>query len=141
YSNSYAVNQYLANHGFIVLSVNYRLGIGYGHDFHYPEHWGPTGAAEYQDVVAGAKWLQNDPRVDPQRIGMWGGSYGGYLTALALARIRHLRGRRRHARRARLVDVRRRLVRQATRSLSDARHGGTEKNVSSPEFMGELRLG
>ncbi len=86
YSNSYAVNQYLANHGFIVLSVNYRLGIGYGHDFHYPEHWGPTGAAEYQDVLAGAKWLQRDPRVDPARIGMWGGSYGGYLTALALAR-------------------------------------------------------
>jgi dipeptidyl aminopeptidase/acylaminoacyl peptidase len=86
YSNSYAVNQYLANHGFIVLSVNYRLGIGYGHDFHYPEHWGPTGAAEYQDVLAGAKWLQHDPQVDPQRIGIWGGSYGGYLTALALAR-------------------------------------------------------
>ena len=86
YSNSYAVNQYLANHGFVVLSVNYRLGIGYGHDFHYPEHWGPTGAAEYQDVVAGAKWLQHDPEVDPGRIGIWGGSYGGYLTALALAR-------------------------------------------------------
>ncbi len=86
YSNSYAVNQYLARHGFIVLSVNYRLGIGYGHDFHYPEHWGPTGAAEYQDVVAGAKWLQRDSAVDPQRIGIWGGSYGGYLTALALAR-------------------------------------------------------
>ncbi|MGH8290599.1 MAG: S9 family peptidase [Steroidobacteraceae bacterium] len=86
YSNSYAVNQYLANHGFIVLSVNYRLGIGYGHDFHYPEHWGPTGAAEYQDVVAGAKWLQHDPQVDARRIGIWGGSYGGYLTALALAR-------------------------------------------------------
>jgi dipeptidyl aminopeptidase/acylaminoacyl peptidase len=86
YSNSYAVNQYLANHGFVVLSVNYRLGIGYGHDFHYPEHWGPTGAAEYQDVLAGAKWLQQNPAVDPQRIGIWGGSYGGYLTALALAR-------------------------------------------------------
>ena len=86
YSNSYAVNQYLANHGFVVLSVNYRLGIGYGHDFHYPAHWGPTGAAEYQDVVAGARWLQHDPGVDPQRIGIWGGSYGGYLTALALAR-------------------------------------------------------
>jgi dipeptidyl aminopeptidase/acylaminoacyl peptidase len=86
YSNSYAVNQYLANHGFIVLSVNYRLGIGYGHDFHYPQHWGPTGAAEYQDVLAGARWLQRDPRVDPTRIGIWGGSYGGYLTALALAR-------------------------------------------------------
>ncbi|HEX4267489.1 MAG TPA: prolyl oligopeptidase family serine peptidase [Steroidobacteraceae bacterium] len=86
YSNSYAVNQYLANHGFVVLSVNYRLGIGYGHDFHYPERWGPTGAAEYQDVLAGAKWLQHDPEVDPKRLGIWGGSYGGYLTALALAR-------------------------------------------------------
>jgi dipeptidyl aminopeptidase/acylaminoacyl peptidase len=86
YSNSYAVNQYLASRGFIVLSVNYRLGIGYGHDFHYPKHWGPTGAAEYQDVLAGARWLQRDPQVDPARIGIWGGSYGGYLTALALAR-------------------------------------------------------
>jgi dipeptidyl aminopeptidase/acylaminoacyl peptidase len=86
YSNSYAVNQYLANHGFVVLSLNYRLGIGYGHDFHYPDHWGPTGAAEYQDVLAAAKWLQRDPQVDPKRLGIWGGSYGGYLTALALAR-------------------------------------------------------
>ena len=86
YSNSYAVNQYLANHGFIVLSVNYRLSTGYGHDFHYPAHWGPTGAAEYQDVLAGARFLQHDPRVDAHRIGIWGGSYGGYLTALALAR-------------------------------------------------------
>ena len=86
YCNSYAVNQYLANHGFIVLSVNYRLSTGYGHDFQYPAHWGPTGAAEYQDVLAGARWLQQVPRVDPRRIGIWGGSYGGYLTALALAR-------------------------------------------------------
>ncbi|TAM94853.1 MAG: S9 family peptidase, partial [Rhodanobacteraceae bacterium] len=86
YSNSYAVNQYLATHGFTVLSVNYRLGIGYGHAFHNPPHWGPTGASEYQDVVAGAKYLQHVQGVDPARIGIWGGSYGGYLTALALAR-------------------------------------------------------
>ena len=86
YSNAYAVNQYLANHGFIVLSVNYRLGIGYGHDFHYPAHWGPTGASEYKDVLAGARYLQKDPQVYAKRIGIWGGSYGGYLTALALAR-------------------------------------------------------
>ncbi|MGA9853431.1 MAG: prolyl oligopeptidase family serine peptidase [Gammaproteobacteria bacterium] len=86
YSNAYAVNQYLANHGFIVLSVNYRLGIGYGHDFHYPAHWGPTGAAEYKDVLAAARFLQHDSHVDAKRIGIWGGSYGGYLTALALAR-------------------------------------------------------
>ncbi|HET7556850.1 MAG TPA: prolyl oligopeptidase family serine peptidase, partial [Rhodanobacteraceae bacterium] len=86
YSNSYAVNQYLAAHGFTVLSVNYRLGIGYGHAFHNPDHSGPTGASEYQDVLAGAKFLQHADGVDAQRIGIWGGSYGGYLTALGLAR-------------------------------------------------------
>ncbi|HEY9110228.1 MAG TPA: prolyl oligopeptidase family serine peptidase [Rhodanobacteraceae bacterium] len=86
YTNSYAMNQYLAAHGFTVLSVNYRLGIGYGHAFHNPPHAGPAGASEYQDVVAGAKYLQHVRGVDPARIGIWGGSYGGYLTALALAR-------------------------------------------------------
>jgi dipeptidyl aminopeptidase/acylaminoacyl peptidase len=86
YSNAYAVNQYLANHGFVVLSVNYRLGIGYGHAFHHPDHAGPAGAAEYQDVVAGAKYLQALADVDPGKIGIWGGSYGGYLTAMGLAR-------------------------------------------------------
>jgi dipeptidyl aminopeptidase/acylaminoacyl peptidase len=86
YSNGYAVNQYLAAHGFVVLSVNYRLGIGYGREFHHPEHAGYAGAAEYQDVVASAHFLQALPSVDGKRIGIWGGSYGGYLTALALAR-------------------------------------------------------
>jgi dipeptidyl aminopeptidase/acylaminoacyl peptidase len=86
YSNGYAVNQYFANHGYVVLSVNYRLGIGYGHDFHKPDHAGAAGAAEYQDVVAGAKFLQAQANVDPGKIGIWGGSYGGYLTAMGLAR-------------------------------------------------------
>jgi dipeptidyl aminopeptidase/acylaminoacyl peptidase len=86
YSNAYAVNQYLAAHGFVVLSVNYRLGIGYGRAFHQPEHAGLAGASEYQDVVAGARYLQTVSGVDAKRIGIWGGSYGGLLTALALAR-------------------------------------------------------
>jgi dipeptidyl aminopeptidase/acylaminoacyl peptidase len=86
YSNAYAVNQYLAAHGFVVLSVNYRLGIGYGRAFHQPDHAGYAGAAEYQDVVGGAHFLQTLANVDGKRIGIWGGSYGGYLTALALAR-------------------------------------------------------
>jgi dipeptidyl aminopeptidase/acylaminoacyl peptidase len=86
YSNAYAVNQYLAVHGFTVLSVNYRLGIGYGRAFQQPDHAGPAGATEYQDVVAGARYLQSVPGVDAKRIGIWGGSYGGLLTALALAR-------------------------------------------------------
>ncbi len=86
YSNAYAVNQYLANHGFVVLALNYRLGIGYGYDFMHPDHWGPTGAAEYKDVLAAGKLLLRDQRVDPRRIGIWGGSYGGFLTAMALAK-------------------------------------------------------
>ncbi|MBT33393.1 MAG: peptidase S9 [Thalassobius sp.] len=86
YTNAYAVNQYLANQGFIVLSVNYRLGIGYGYDFHYPPHTGPRGGEEYKDVVAAGEWLAEQEEVDPQRIGVYGGSYGGYLTAMALGR-------------------------------------------------------
>jgi dipeptidyl aminopeptidase/acylaminoacyl peptidase len=86
YANSYAMNQYLASRGFIVLSVNYRLGIGYGYEFHQPKNGGARGAGEYQDVLAGGKYLQSRPDVDGSRIGIWGGSYGGYLTALALGR-------------------------------------------------------
>jgi len=86
YSNAYAVNQFLAAHGFTVLSVNYRLGIGYGRGFQHPDHAGPAGAAEYQDVLAGARFLQQVDGVDAKWIGIWGGSYGGYLTGLALAR-------------------------------------------------------
>jgi dipeptidyl aminopeptidase/acylaminoacyl peptidase len=86
YSNAYALNQYLASRGFIVLSVNYRLGIGYGYDFHQPPNSGARGAAEYRDIQAAAAYLRSQSRVDPSRIGIYGGSYGGYLTALALAR-------------------------------------------------------
>jgi dipeptidyl aminopeptidase/acylaminoacyl peptidase len=86
YANAYAVNQYLASRGFVVLSVNYRLGIGYGHDFQVPEQAGTRGASEYRDVLAGGKYLQSRPDVDPARVGIWGGSYGGFLTAMALGR-------------------------------------------------------
>jgi dipeptidyl aminopeptidase/acylaminoacyl peptidase len=86
YTNGYAVNQYLATHGFVVLSINYRLSIGYGFNYAAPPHWGPTGASEYRDVLGGNMYLAHLTSVDPKRIGIWGGSYGGYLTALALAR-------------------------------------------------------
>ena len=86
YSNAYAVNQYLAQHGFTVLSINYRLGIGYGRAYQHPAHGGPAGSSEYQDVLSGARFLARQPGVDGKRIGIWGGSYGGLLTALALAR-------------------------------------------------------
>jgi dipeptidyl aminopeptidase/acylaminoacyl peptidase len=86
YANNYAMNQYLAGRGFVVLSVNYRLGIGYGYEFHQPANAGARGAAEYLDVLAGAEFLKGLPQVDAARIGIYGGSYGGFLTALALAR-------------------------------------------------------
>jgi dipeptidyl aminopeptidase/acylaminoacyl peptidase len=86
YTNAYAMNQYLASLGYTVLSVNYRLGIGYGFDFHRAPNAGAQGAAEYMDVKAAGDWLRRQPYVDGARIGIYGGSYGGYLTALALAR-------------------------------------------------------
>jgi dipeptidyl aminopeptidase/acylaminoacyl peptidase len=86
YHYAYAENEYLASLGFTVLSVNYRLGTMYGRDFNNPPNAGWRGASEYNDVLAGAHYLQNLPNVDPHRIGLWGGSYGGYLTALGLAR-------------------------------------------------------
>ena len=86
YSNAYAMNQYLASRGYVVLSVNYRSGIGYGRAFREAPGRAGRGATEYQDVVAGGKYLQNRADVDPARVGLWGGSYGGYLTALGLGR-------------------------------------------------------
>jgi dipeptidyl aminopeptidase/acylaminoacyl peptidase len=86
YSNAYAMNQYLASQGFVVISVNYRLGVGYGYDFHRPIDGGTRGASEYQDIKAAALWLRDQSFVDDKRIGVYGGSYGGYLTAMALGR-------------------------------------------------------
>jgi dipeptidyl aminopeptidase/acylaminoacyl peptidase len=86
YSNSYAMNQYLASRGYIVLSVNYRSGIGYGLDFREALNYGAAGASEFNDVLGAGLYLRNRPDVDSRRIGLWGGSYGGYLTALGLSR-------------------------------------------------------
>jgi dipeptidyl aminopeptidase/acylaminoacyl peptidase len=86
YHNAYAMNQYLASRGFVVLSVNYRSGIGYGMEFREALNYGAAGASEYNDVQGAGLYLRGRPDVDPDRIGLWGGSYGGYLTALGLAR-------------------------------------------------------
>ncbi len=86
YHNAYAMNQYLASQGYVVLSVNYRLGIMYGRAFREPANTVWRGASEYKDIVAAAKYLQSLTTVDAKKIGLWGGSYGGFLTALGLAR-------------------------------------------------------
>ncbi len=86
YANTYALNQYLASIGFVVLSVNYRLGIGYGFEFQNPPHSWIYGASEYLDIKAAGEWLMRQPYIDTENIGIYGGSYGGFLTALALGK-------------------------------------------------------
>ncbi|WBO22933.1 S9 family peptidase [Sphingomonas abietis] len=86
YANAYIMNQHFAAEGYDVLSVNYRGGTGYGHDFREAPGTGREGASEYRDVRAAGLYLAHRPDVDPKRVGLWGGSWGGYLTALGLAR-------------------------------------------------------
>jgi dipeptidyl aminopeptidase/acylaminoacyl peptidase len=90
YRNAYAMNQWLASQGYIVLSVNYRSGIGYGLEFREALNYGASGGAEFNDVMGAGLYLKNRPDVDPARIGLWGGSYGGYLTAMGLSRASDL---------------------------------------------------
>jgi dipeptidyl aminopeptidase/acylaminoacyl peptidase len=90
YNNAYAMNQYLASQGYIVLAINYRSGIGYGLDFREALNYGPYGASEFSDVEGAGAYLRGRADVDGARIGLWGGSYGGYLTALGLARASDL---------------------------------------------------
>jgi dipeptidyl aminopeptidase/acylaminoacyl peptidase len=90
YSYLYAMNQHLASEGYVVLSVNYRGGEGYGLDFREAAHVGPMGASELNDIIGAARFLDGRADVDPKRIGLWGGSYGGLMTALGLSRTPEL---------------------------------------------------
>ncbi len=85
HSHLYESSQYLANHGYVVLSVNYRGGAGYGFEYREPPRFGAGGASELDDIVGAARYMQSRPDVDPKRLGVWGGSYGGRMTLLALA--------------------------------------------------------
>ena len=85
YHNAYAFNQLMASRGFVVLSVNYRSGIGYGLEFREALDYGATGASELHDVLGAGLYLRARDDVAPDAIGLWGGSYGGYLTAMGLA--------------------------------------------------------
>ena len=123
YSNAYAFNQYLASRGFIVLSVNYRMGIGYGMDFRETANVGPNGAASTPTSSPPRKYLRSRPDVDPKRIGLWGGSYGGYLTAArARAQLRHLCRRCLHQRHLRLEPRSQRLRLEARLERRAGRH-------------------
>ena len=77
YGLAYAFQQYLAERGYVCLSVNYRGGIGYGAAFRRALA-GTRGDREMADIVAGAEYLRGLDAVDADAVGMWGLSYGGY---------------------------------------------------------------
>jgi dipeptidyl aminopeptidase/acylaminoacyl peptidase len=83
YSREYLFNQYLASKGYIVLDMDYRASAGYGRDWRTAIYrW--MGGRDLQDEVDGSKYLQKEFGVDPERIGIYGGSYGGFMTLMAL---------------------------------------------------------
>ncbi|MBA4760070.1 prolyl oligopeptidase family serine peptidase [Sphingosinicella sp.] len=85
YSNAYALSQLAARRGFIALVVNYRSGTGYGAAFRNAPRQGPQGGSEHADMLAAADYLVREAGADRARIGIWGGSHGGVVTAYALA--------------------------------------------------------
>jgi dipeptidyl aminopeptidase/acylaminoacyl peptidase len=86
YSNLYELNQYLTLRGCAVLSVEYRSSIMRGYAFRNAPGWGNAGASEYKDVLGGANYLKSRSDLHVRSIGIYGLSWGGYLTAQALAR-------------------------------------------------------
>jgi dipeptidyl aminopeptidase/acylaminoacyl peptidase len=86
YSNLYELNQYFSLQGCAVLSVEYRSSIMRGHAFRNAPGWGNAGASEYKDVLGGASYLKSRSDLHVAAIGIYGLSWGGYLTAQALAR-------------------------------------------------------
>ena len=151
YHLAYGVNQWLANQGYVVISVNFRSGIGYGRSFRMAPNTGGRGNSEYQDVVAAARYLQARPDVDPQRVGIWGLSYGGLLTAQALARNSdifkvgvdlagvHLQG---SALDPESVSYRSSAISQIDKWKSPVllRHGDDDRNVPFSQTVGLVQL-
>jgi dipeptidyl aminopeptidase/acylaminoacyl peptidase len=75
--------QYLANHGYAVLAVNNRGSSGYGKSFYKMDDRN-HGDKDLRDCLWGKKWLQSQPYIDSSKIGIIGGSYGGYMTMAAM---------------------------------------------------------
>jgi len=83
YSREYMFNQYLASKGYVVLDIDYRGSAGYGRDWRTAIYrW--MGGRDLQDHVDGSKYLAKEYGIDPERIGIYGGSYGGFITLMAL---------------------------------------------------------
>ena len=83
YPREYMFNQYLASKGYTVLDLDYRASSGYGRDWRTAIYrW--MGGRDLQDHVDASKYLTKEHGIDPERIGIYGGSYGGFITLFAL---------------------------------------------------------
>ncbi|HET7187527.1 MAG TPA: prolyl oligopeptidase family serine peptidase [Gemmatimonadaceae bacterium] len=83
YPREYMFNQYLAKHGYVVLDVDYRASAGYGRDWRTAIYrW--MGGRDLQDQVDASTWLTRTYGIPASRVGMYGGSYGGFMTLMAL---------------------------------------------------------
>ena len=78
-----ALIQYLVNHGYAILAVNNRGSSGYGKSFHKMDDRN-HGDKDLKDCIWGKKWFQSQDYINPDRIGIIGGSYGGYMTMAAM---------------------------------------------------------
>jgi dipeptidyl aminopeptidase/acylaminoacyl peptidase len=78
-------NSWLAQKGYVVLNLDYRASQGYGRDWR-TAIYRQMGHPELEDLLDGKKWLVEHASVDPKRVGVYGGSYGGFLTLMALFR-------------------------------------------------------
>lgn len=75
----------LTEHGYVVLDMDYRASEGYGRDWR-TAIYRDMGHPELEDLIDGVHWLQKTQSVDPQRVGLYGGSYGGFMTLIAMFR-------------------------------------------------------
>lgn len=82
---TYAANMMLAQMGYVVCIVDYRGSWNYGRDYETASYL-DVGGGDLRDVVAATRSLGKQPQVDPQRIGVWGRSYGGFLTTLCMVK-------------------------------------------------------
>jgi dipeptidyl aminopeptidase/acylaminoacyl peptidase len=83
YFREYMFNNLLADHGYTVLDIDYRGSAGYGRDWR-TGIYRHMGGKDLTDQVDGAKFLVKNYQVDPKRIGIYGGSYGGFITLMAM---------------------------------------------------------
>ena len=77
--------QFMVNNGYIVIAPNYRGSTGYGNEFQQANLF-DMGGGDLQDVLAAADWIQKTGYVDPKKLIVMGGSYGGYLSMMAVTR-------------------------------------------------------